>query len=80
MSFFILKLDVPGVPSSVVIEEEGSRHLKIKWKGSKDSNAPITRYIIVYQPSETQIDNQGSQKISRIMFSNFKGSFLNTTT
>ena len=75
-----MKLDVPGVPSSVVIEEEGSRHLKIKWKGSKDSNAPITRYIIVYQPSETQIDNQGSQKISRIMFSNFKGLFLNTTT
>ena len=58
--FLYLKLDVPGIPSSVVIEDEGSRHLKIKWKDSKDSNAPITRYIIAYKPSETQIDKQGS--------------------
>ena len=51
---------MPGVPSSVTVKEETSRHLTVSWKISKDSNAQITRYIVVYQPISNQMSTKGT--------------------
>ena len=51
---------MPGVPSSVTVKEETSRHLTVSWKISKDSNAQITRYIVVYQPISNQMSTEGT--------------------
>ena len=64
--FSSLSEDVPGVPTSVDIKEESSRHLIIVWKSSKDSNAPITRYIVNYQPIGIKMNYKGKRIINNI--------------
>ncbi|XP_069972795.1 cell adhesion molecule Dscam1 isoform X4 [Penaeus vannamei] len=57
--FHLLVQDVPGPPSGVGVEEEGSRHLTLTWTPPEDSNAPISAYIVTFTSHDSQPSQEG---------------------